>query len=93
MTDLLLKNNDLEVVGGDFVTGESDAQHVHHLLVSHKGEYKQYPLTGLGRAKFQNGILDGETRRDAQVQLEADGYRLTGFSVDAIGNLAVQFSG
>jgi hypothetical protein len=36
---------------------------------------KQYPLTGVGKERLLNGVVDGAMRAEIQKQLEADGYR------------------
>lgn len=74
--DIILKDDDLDIKNGDFVIGESDLQHVHHIVRMPKSSWKQYPLTGVGEARFLNGPLDGALRRDVQLQLQSDGYRL-----------------
>lgn len=74
--DLLMQGDDLVIKNGDLVVGPSDLQHVYHIVLLPKGSFKQFPLTGVGRARFLNGPLDGGLRRDVQLQLEADGYRL-----------------
>jgi hypothetical protein len=89
--DILLDaNDDLVIQGGDFRIGPSDLQHVYHIIRLPKGAWKQYPLTGVGEARFLNAPLDASLRRDIQLQLQADGYRMR--SVAFRGNtLDVQF--
>jgi hypothetical protein len=91
MNDLLLSNDDLIVLNGDFATGESLGQHVQHIIASHKGEYKQNPLTGVGKSRFINGAIDGALRRDIQIQLEGDGIRLDAFNVTD-GQIQIDYS-
>lgn len=74
--DILMKADDLDIENGDFVIGPSDLQHVYHIVLLPQGSWKQNPLTGVGRSRFLNGPLDGAIRRDVQLQLQADGYRL-----------------
>ncbi len=77
MNDILLgPNYELLMANGDFVIDNSDAQNIRLLIDFHKGNLKQYPLTGVGKERLINGILDGSLRREIQQQLEADGYRL-----------------
>ena len=76
--DILLDpaTNDLQIEAGDFKIGSSDLQHVYLILQVAPGSWKQFPLTGVGEAKFINAPLDAALRRKIQIQLEADGYRL-----------------
>ena len=75
--DILVdENNKILIVGGDFVTGQSDQQHVKHIIEAFKGEYKSNPLVGfsvLGYLKRDDKI-ESEFRRDLKIQLENDGY-------------------
>ena len=91
MDDLLLSNDDLVVLNGDFLTGESQGQHVQHIIAAHKGEYKQAALTGVGKSRFINGAIDGALRRDIQIQLEGDGIRLDSFTVTD-GEIQIEYS-
>lgn len=90
MTDILLKTDDLGILDGDFVVGESDYQNAALLIRLHPGNLKQSPLTGVGEKRLINGTLDGGLRRDVQLQLEGDGYRLKTLTV-AEGKIFVDF--
>ncbi|HMO63292.1 MAG TPA: hypothetical protein PKC39_14500 [Ferruginibacter sp.] len=76
-TDLLLdEDGDLMLKEGNLVIGYSDGQHIQHLFEIEPGELKENVLVGVGLIKKQHGPLDGGLRREASLQLEADGYRL-----------------
>jgi len=75
--DILLdENNELLIIGGDFVMGQSDQQHVKNIVESFKGEYKQNPLVGFGVINYlkRDDKIESEFRRDLKIQLENDGY-------------------
>jgi hypothetical protein len=91
-TDILLRDDDLSIVGGDFEMGVSDPQHVYHILLNPPGSYKQYPLTGLGKAPVLNGTFDSTLRRKIQLQLEGDGYRLTAIKMDETTGIDIKFN-
>lgn len=91
MKDILLKNDELVISDGDFVVGESDLQNVLLIVSIPPGSWKQFPLTGVGEAKFINAPLDGALRREIQLQLQADGYRLNSVNILPSGNLDIQF--
>lgn len=58
MLDLLTdETGDLGVKDGDLLTGFSDLQHQEHLLVTQKGQLKQFPDVGVGIESF---LLDSE---------------------------------
>lgn len=91
MGDVLLVDNDLAVTAdGDLLTGDSQSQHVYHIILNSRGAYKQNPLVGVGEPKIINAPLDGQLRREVQVQLEADGFSLKEFSITD-GAIDVQF--
>lgn len=72
--DYLLDNDfDLRIENGDFVAGESSAQHQQLLLLLEKGELRQYPLTGVGLKNFLNDDNLGELYQEIQKQFKADG--------------------
>lgn len=77
MRDLLLdENGDLAIENGDFVIGVSDQQHVEAVLLSNKGEYKEFPLVGFGAIRYvKSNISDIEFKRDLKIQLEYIGYK------------------
>lgn len=88
--DILLRDDDLSIVNGDWELNVSDAQHVYHIILNPKGSYKQYPLTGVGKSRLLNGTFDGALRREIQLQLEGDGYRLKGLRLSESG-IDIQF--
>jgi len=68
-------SNDLVVYQGDFFIGYSDFQHAAHIVEADQGQYKQWPLVGIGIRRYLNGDIDGAVRRLIQVQLESDGMK------------------
>lgn len=74
MKDILLENDDLQVVNGDFFVGDSQNQSVEWLLKTMQGEWKQHPEAGCGLSKAQNGVIDRFLNRNIRVQLQADGF-------------------
>lgn len=75
--DILLNDsNELITIGGDFAIGQSDQQHVKHIIEAFKGEYKANPLVGFGVISYlkRDNKIESEFRRDLKIQLENDGY-------------------
>lgn len=68
--------NDILIVGGDFTIGQSDQQHVKHIVEAFKGEYKSSPQVGFGVINYlkRDDKIESEFRRDLKIQLENDGY-------------------
>lgn len=76
--DILLdNNNDLQLYNGDFVTDNSDQQHVEHIVHAQKGEYKNYPITGFGVVNYlkKTNRVKSDFKRDLKIQLENDNYQ------------------
>lgn len=76
-SDIILnENNELLIVDGDFASGQSDQEHVKHIVEAFKGEYKANPLVGFGAINYlkRDEKIESEFRRDLKIQLENDGY-------------------
>ena len=91
MIDVMLDADfDLLIENGDFVLGHDEAQRAALIIATYPGNWKQWPLTGVGQARLLNGPIDGQLRRDITMQLQADGLQASGqYFADAI-NLVVQ---
>lgn len=85
MKDIILENDDLKIVNGDFFVGESQNQSVELLLKSMQGEWKEHPEAGCGLLKAQNGVIDRFFQRNIRVQLEADGFSVEILTIDEKG--------
>lgn len=77
--DILLKDFDLSIIGGDLDVGYSDEQHMEHILLAHPGHYKQTPWIGIGIEDLLNAPTNAKTirvlERDIKLQLESDGAK------------------
>ncbi|PIE50814.1 MAG: hypothetical protein CSA38_01310 [Flavobacteriales bacterium] len=75
MKDIKLNNvNDLEIIGGDFVIGESELQEVGIILQLNQGELKSDPLCGMNMYKYIKGKgVSVELEKNLKIQLERDG--------------------
>jgi phage baseplate assembly protein W len=76
--DIYLRDldRDLEIKDGDFDIRESDEQHIEHILFANKGEYRQWPIVGVGLTRFLSGpvapaVID-RLKRTIQLQLRYD---------------------
>lgn len=77
--DILLDEDlDLLFEDGDLVIGESTRQHQQLLLLSEKGEIREYPTRGVG---LRSWILDdamGSLNGEIKKQFELDGMKVQG---------------
>ena len=77
MSDILLNTgDDIAIAEGDFVTGESDLQNIYLLMRLNKTNIKQSPRACVGEELLLNGTVNAELRKEVQLQLQSDGYRL-----------------
>jgi hypothetical protein len=81
MRDYLLNvDNDLQIVDGNFLKGESSLQNQKLLLMCEKGAFKQFPTTCVGLSSYlmddnPNGML-----REIRLQFADDGMKVKGIS-------------
>jgi hypothetical protein len=86
MRDLLLdENNDLKIINGDFIIGESTNQNVELLFRTSPGEWKEHIETGIAIQRSSNGNLDRFLDRTIRVQMEADGYIIKKLVINEFG--------
>lgn len=84
---------DLKIVDGDFVISESDQQNIQLIFLSHKGEFKQWPLLGFGASMFlkQGDFEKNEFLRALKENLAYDGYDDTDINIDnGFDNLIIE---
>lgn len=65
-----------DAITGDWVEGESDAQHIQDCMLTEPGLLPHSILAGVGITKQLNGLIDGNVRREIQLQLLNDNYRI-----------------
>lgn len=89
--DLLLDDNfDILIQNGDLVAGESTRQHQILLLLSEKGEWREFPLRGVG---LRSWLLDdqvGDLNAQIKREFEADGQTVSLVKTLANGNIQVE---
>lgn len=85
MNDFLLDNDfDLKFINGDLVLGDAEKQHQQLLLLTTKGEIREFPVRGVGLRNWlledNAGSINGAIKRE----FEADG--MTVESIRTIGD-------
>lgn len=90
MNDFLVdKDGDLRIVNGDFVIGDATLQHQEHILLAHKGEFKESPEIGVGVSDY---LLDENFKKalsEIRKNFEYDGMIINELSIDNKGNLNI----
>jgi hypothetical protein len=91
MKDFLIdKDYDIATAEGDFVSGESDAQHQLLLLTSIPGEWKENPKLGIDAEAYINTEDISGLLTKVKKDFEADGMTVEGLpSIDDDGKLTV----
>lgn len=78
-------NGEIEILNGDIFINDSDSQHVEMILTADKGQFRQFPLIGVGIKKFSNGPLSPQfIKQSIKLQLESDGYNVRKIDVTKI---------
>lgn len=91
INDLLLDSNqNLLVVNGDFVIGNSLDQNQEDIINYFPGELKQFPAVGVGILKYYNGSIDNLDSIIRQ-QLNGDGLNINQLEItlDASSKLSI----
>ncbi|MDV2458051.1 oxidase [Elizabethkingia anophelis] len=71
----LNEDGSLVIRNGDFVIGPSDTQHIKDIVLTHPGEFKEFPMLGFGaELQLKKNPNDLAFKRDLKIQLEYDGY-------------------
>lgn len=91
--DFLLNEGALQIINGDFVTGESSQQHVEDVLVARPGEYKQSPFIGVAIEDYLNAPFTPKViqtlERQINLQLKADGAKKISVKVNSLDNIQI----
>lgn len=81
---------DGKIVSG-LVIGESDYQNIDLIVTANKGDFKEYPVIGVGAERYLKSIGRAEQlRREITVQLESDGYKNPTVNVSETGILEIE---
>ncbi|WP_455592932.1 hypothetical protein [Bacteroides sp.] len=70
------------------VLGGSDYDHVALIIESNKGDFKDYPVLGIGEQYLKSVGRTAELRADVQAQLGLDGYKAD-IQVSSTGKLVI----
>lgn len=81
--DILMdEENEIKFLNGDFHIGDSDSQHIQHIIEATKGNFLEHPTVGVNITEFKNGsITQAEIARRIRVELQKDGFHLNSLSV------------
>lgn len=72
--DILYTTNTHEpiIFNGDFDVSDSESQEIETICFSQKGDFREFPLCGVGLRQSQNAPLNAEFLREIRLQLERD---------------------
>lgn len=80
--DLLLTPAfDLHIVNGDFVIGESTAQHQKLLILADKSEFKEVPMRGVGAKRYLENDKPDNLAREIRLEFTADGMNVNAIKI------------
>ncbi len=91
MDDILLdkETDDLRIENGDFVIGRSDEQNQKLILISEKGEWKEFPELGVGIDKMLDNEEYNPMLISAKKNLQYDGMQIRNISFTEEGKLKI----
>ena len=75
---------------GDFVIGESTAQHQNDLLMSEEGAYKQAPTIGVGLLGYLEDDGPENLMRKIRHEFHGDGMNIEKLVMDEVGKLNIE---
>jgi len=76
--DLIFSGGELVVKDGDFFVAESDQQHIEHILIADIGQFRQWPLIGVGIRRQLNGSVNRtDLKQQIRTQLKSDNFTVT----------------
>lgn len=65
----------MKIANGDLFVDDSDQQHIQHILVADSGQFRQWPLLGVGIKKYLNGSANQtDIKQTIRVQLRSDNF-------------------
>ena len=74
-TDIQLLNNDLIILNGDVVIGESDSQHIEDTINAVPGWWKENYTDGVNIRQYFKSKSYQEVSRAITLNLQSDGYK------------------
>lgn len=89
--DIILDaEGDFSISNGDIFFGESDSQHVDHILLTDLGQFRQFPMLGVGIARLINGSINKiELSQKIRLNLESDNYNVSSVNVEDANKLSI----
>jgi len=89
MKDFLVDEEfDLQINDGDFVVGESTAQHQKVLIIADKGEFKEVPMRGVGARRYIEDHTPDNLAREIRTEFAADGMTVN--KIQIASDLTIQ---
>jgi hypothetical protein len=86
LKDWLTNGNNMLIKDGDFVIGEAEEEYIENILIAEKGNYRQFPLVGVGIKNFINAAMTPQEltklKREIAIQLEYDGYKINSININ-----------
>lgn len=88
--DIQAQRDDSEMIVSGLAIGETDFQCIDMVVIANKGDFKEYPVLGVGAEKYLKSVdRAAEFRREISVQLEAIGYPKADVKVSDNGELEI----
>lgn len=90
MKDILLNEDlDLDIRAGDLAAGYSDLQHQQLLLITNRGNIKEYPAVGIDAFGYLQDNNMSALLREIRKQFSADGMQVKTINITDTGQLNI----
>jgi hypothetical protein len=90
MKDILLNEGlDLDIRAGDLATGFSDLQHQQLLLMTNRGNIKEFPAVGIDAFGYLQDNDTSALLREIRRQFTADGMEVKTINITNTGQLNI----
>ncbi|MCT4613584.1 MAG: hypothetical protein N4A49_01765 [Marinifilaceae bacterium] len=93
MNDILIDSVRNPIIrDGDFVTGNSEQQHIDCIVEAPKGLLRQFPISGFGIKRFLKGSKDKlrQFERELKIELKSDVFSNPEVNIKNIDNLEIK---
>lgn len=91
MNDFII-NTDLEIANGDFVFDHVDQQNIEILLLNQKGNYKEFPVLGVGITQYlKSPDTTSRLRLENEIdkQLSYDNFQVKTLDINNLNNIQI----
>lgn len=88
--DITVRRDDTGLIVSGLTIDETTAQNQKLILLAQKGDFKEFPLLGVGISDYLDDTEADQLFREVREQFVSDGMRVSRLGVSGSGNIEVQ---